>query len=46
MKTILIHDISSISENIFSFKNKGGVINEEPLRLKQKQERSRSVAII
>jgi hypothetical protein len=40
MKTILVQDISSISESIFSFKNKNGVIKEEPFRCKQKQEKN------
>jgi hypothetical protein len=40
MKTIWVQDISSISESIFSFKSKNGVIKEEPFRCKQKQEKN------
>lgn len=33
-KTILVHDISSIKHNYFSFKNEDGVIRESPFVIK------------
>jgi hypothetical protein len=39
MKTvILVDDISSISESIFSFKQKRKIIKKVPFKLKSKQE--------
>ncbi|MFX3625134.1 MAG: hypothetical protein ACE3JP_14205 [Ectobacillus sp.] len=40
MKIILVDDISSISESIFSFKYKKSVIKEDPFVCKQKPEKN------
>ncbi|MBO8138245.1 MAG: hypothetical protein H0Z40_08940 [Desulfotomaculum sp.] len=39
MKTILVYDISSIGESIFSLKSRSGVIKDYSFECKQKPEK-------